>query len=364
LYLLLFSVWHIICLIVDKSVFNPDWERAMKVQISAIALCAALGIGIGFTGSTARADETFSGTFYFTHYQGGGDNVWKDTYSYDQTTQTLTQGTVVGIAAVNGADGIIFDAHGHLLVGGQGQDVIHMLNQNGTSVDNEPLRDQSYHLALDPSGNFVYTSNFGGPLDIAPLTASGFGGAATLHSVTGGDTGLTQLAFDPKTGQTFYDNSQPNCCGSFGTINLSTYVTTQLRASETAVHGMTYDPFTGLITFIGDGYVGTYNPTSDPYLQNKINGADFDQGGLDGFGHALIAGSNEVTFIDYSISGDITNPNKVIVLNDPGFENIDDIAPLSGPGSHRSVPEPGTLALLAAALTSLVFVRRRKRTTT
>ena len=66
---------------------------------------------------------------------------------------------------------------------------------------------------------------------------------------------------------------------------------------------------------------------------------DFDQGSTDGFGHAFIAGSGALTFIDYSISHDITHPDKIIITG--GYGNIDDIAPLDGPGS-QTTPEPAS----------------------
>lgn len=326
----------------------------MKLFRAAICLAA-----FGLLGSSmAFADAIFNGVLFYTNFQGGGDNVNKVSYSYDQTTMTLTMGAHVGIAATPGADGIIFDPAGNLLVGGQGSGVFEVNPNNGSFTGVLPgstgQNQSSYHLALDPSGTKFYTSNFEGALDTVALP---FGTQGSTKAVTGGDTGVTQVAF-ASNGTAYYVDGNPNCCGNVGTINLSTGVTTRLFSSVAPAHGIINDPFTNLITLFGGGWVGTIDPTSNTLKTDNIGTANFDQGATDGFGHALIAGGDGVTFIDYSISGDITHPDKVIF--ESGFANIDDVAPLAGAGSNpNTVPEPASYLLFGTALLGLALVGKR-----
>jgi hypothetical protein len=169
-----------------------------------------------------------------------------------------------------------------------------------------------------------------------------------------------------------YTNGVPNSNGSIGIFNFGTPndTTTELIPANQvpAAHGMIYDPFTGLMTMFGGGQVATIDPTqaNNALITASLrqfdvpNIGDFDQGAVDGHGHAFIAGSGAITFIDYSISHDITNPDRVVITG--GFGDIDDIAPLVGPGSNpHPTPEPGTLLLVALAIGGLAAARRTAR---
>jgi hypothetical protein len=326
-----------------------------------LAASAALLTGLLLIPSAGRA-AMFTGTLYYTNFNGG-ENVHSVNYSYDDVTKDLALSAPKGIAALGGADGIIFDGAGHLLVGGQGTGNVYRLNPDGTNIQHVLSGSgQSYHLALGPSGAQVYTSAFGGALDIVPLSPFANG---TSHNVSGSDNGVTQLAF--AAGKSFYDNSQPNGNGTFGTIDLNTFTTTRILNSELSIHGMVYDPFTGLITFFGAGAVGTVDPSlatnaliAASFKQRTGINFDFDQGAVDGHGHALIAGNGEITFIDYSQTGDITSPlNKVII--EGGFGGIDDVAPLVGLGAANVAPEPSALVLLATGAFGLFGYGWRRR---
>src|SRR5262249_20544246 len=142
------------------------------------------------------------------------------------------------------------------------------------------------------------------------------------------------------------------------------------RSGENEVRGgggMIEGACRGLKTMFGGGQGATIDPTPATNAgiiaslrQFDVPGVgDFDQGAVDGLGHAFIAGSGAITFIDYSLTGDITNPANIIRITG-GFGNIDDIAPLVGPGAPPpSVPEPSSLFLLGAAIFGLLSYRRR-----
>ena len=82
----------------------------MSKKLPALACLLVLGIA-----SQARA-TTWTGNLFYT-YSNGGQNVDSVTYSYNDVSHSFTTGAINGIASLGGADGIIFDSNGHLLVG-------------------------------------------------------------------------------------------------------------------------------------------------------------------------------------------------------------------------------------------------------
>jgi hypothetical protein len=326
--------------------------RPTRLLTSLTALLASAS----FLCSGAQA-TTFNGTAYYTDY--AATTVSDVTYSYNDVTHVFTTGAPSLVATLPGADGIVFAPNGNLLVGGQGSNQVYNVLPSTGTYTTASAGNSSYHLTLAPNGLSVYTAPFGGPLANVPLSNFGTANAPTITNVTGNDGGVTQIAFAGS--KTFYVNGQPNCCGNVGTIDLTTGVTTRLASGVAAAHGIIYDSYSGLIDLFGEGYVATINPnTLAVSASSYINGANFDQGAPDGFGHALIAGSGGLTFIDYSGSGSILAPNYETFVS--GFGNIDDIAPLSGIGSQTgNTPIPATLPLFASGLGALGLLARRKK---
>jgi hypothetical protein len=328
------------------------------------------------SGSTAAATQ-FQGTVYYTRF-AGQPNVTSLGFTYDDGTHSLTYGTQHDIASLNGADGIMFAPNGNLLVTSNATGLIYRLDtasgQTLQSVSTGTPGFADFHMALDPGRAQFYSSNrynrLSGPLDTFGINPNGSVNNATTTPITGDDTNVTQLGFAPN-GRIVYVDGAPN---SFGSIGLFTFgapndVTTQLIGANQvrAAHGVIYDPFSGLWTMFGGGSVATMDPNAATNagivasLKQSVQFVgDFDQGAVDGFGHAFIAGSGDITFLDYSLSHDITHPDQVIVRGvdgvGNGFGNIDDVAPLVGLGA---LPEPASLSLLAGAGLSLLIARFR-----
>jgi len=76
-----------------------------RLLATGLATLAVLFLSV----STSQAD-VFNTTLYYTNFTGGGDNVNRVDASYDSVSHKLTLSNQKGIAALNGADGIIFDA--------------------------------------------------------------------------------------------------------------------------------------------------------------------------------------------------------------------------------------------------------------
>lgn len=328
-------------------------SNKLRLQGAAALICCLIGVG-------PASATLFEGTLYYTLFTGGA-NIWKVDYSYDDSTNTFGLSSNTNIASTAGADGIIFGTNGNLLIGGQSSgNVYEVKPSDGTVVNTQATGTDSYHLALDPNGAKVYSSTFGGRLNTLSVP---IGSGSTFTDITGDDLGLTQIAFGTG-GNVFYVNGGPNGFGNVGLIDLSTGITDRLYTGVEAAHGLIYDPFTGLMTMFGAGKTGTFSAADGSGLLVSASdfACDFDQGSVDGKGHALVAGCGGITFLDYSLSLDITDPDYFTTIF--GFSGIDDVAPLVGVGAPpgQGVPVPGTVLLVGAGLAAMLLRQRRSST--
>lgn len=332
-------------------------------------------------GCVSAFGASVTGNLYYSNYTGS-PNVYTASFAYDGTSFSIGASTAL-LSLPGAADGIILAPNGDLLIGGQHQARVYQYNIGSASIVASPLTDASgtegsFHLSLNNNGTAVYTSNaydsFGtGALMELPIV-SGLVTQGTRHAITAGpDTKINTTLWVPAvtcsgpsicagTGMYYYINDAgDNGHGSFGAINVPTWAsltTTRIFSGYDSTHSLAWDPYTNLITFFGLGRVGTWDPISAPGAPSQRNiGGDFDQGVVDGHGHALIAGGGQITFIDYAATRDITSAlNPVFQVS--GYTNIDDVLALF---DATEAPEPGSMLLMGTALALGLLGRKHLR---
>src|SRR6185437_5349140 len=92
---------------------------------AAITLSLLVGV------TPAAFATTWQGTLYYTNFIGS-NNVNSVDYTYDDTAHSFSLSAPNPITTAGGADGIIFDAHGNLLVGGQNSGFVYQYTTSGT----------------------------------------------------------------------------------------------------------------------------------------------------------------------------------------------------------------------------------------
>lgn len=268
------------------------------------------------------------GDLYYTKFNGS-PRVKKVSFTYDGSVFTL--GSPQAVANPAGADGILFGGDGDLLVGGQGDRIYKINPTTGSTVWKTAGGTASYHLALDPSAQKLWSAGIPGALAEVPLNPFANG----IHrALNGDDTSVTSLAFD-SAGQGYYTRSGAGGFGSVGKINMATFTTTRYLTNIAAAHGMAYDQYTGHLLLFGSNHVTQIDPATMTVVADKaFSGMEFDQGTVDGRGHMFVASNNgRLFFMDYADSGLINAPTNFVYTQ---FLDsyLDDVAPLTGPGAQ------------------------------
>lgn len=336
-------------------------------RISVLTLSA---IALGLVAPRHARADLFDGTLYFTSYYNASVSqnpagVHSRSVSYDGAG-TLTLGSTVDLvtfAPKVGADGIVFTSDGYLAVGGEGN-LVHKVDPNriNTFTNVAAGNTQAFHMMVAPDGT-IYSSGIPG----TPASyRSDLAGGGTAHPLTGDDRTIDTIAWsDPQ--HAFYTSSGAAGTGDFGVIDLNTFHTTRIFSNLPAAHGMVFDPYTGDLVLFGAKHVTQIDPLTHSIVSDLNLGgpgypfgtAGFDQGATDGLGHFFVANnSGYMLFLDITNSRSVGSPD---FLRTPFLgSQLDDIAPLIGPGS-RPIPEPGSAVLVASGAVALLGVRRSRR---
>jgi WD40 repeat protein len=334
-----------------------------------------IGVAASILISAIASATPVSYTLFYTTFQGG-QNVWRVDVSYDGDgtagNGTFNLANDTNIASTGGADGIVLNPNnGNLLVGGQGFAVHEVDPATGSFTSVNP-NVPAFHLAVDPGKQVVWVSSIPGALASVPI-APDLSGAGTVLALSGDDTAITSLAFTP-SGTVFYTASGSGGFGSFGSIDLSTGLTTRYQTNVAAAHGMQFDPFTGHLILVGDSTISQIDPAAPTAIVSSavFSGVNFDQGALDGLGHLFVASNTgSLLFMDYSTTGLVGGTGNFTAL--PFLRSaLDDVAPLIGGGGTSCglpgqppcrTPEPGSLPLLALGAAMLILASARRRGT-
>ena len=275
----------------------------------------------------------FTDNLYFTTNNNNNTtgNIDRVTATYSANVG-LTLGPITTIAAtgvLTTALGITVNPNnGQLLVGGGNPSDGYLPNPlyqvNPTTGVITPTTGPSFvtngNLAVDPSRNVVWATGggFGGTGPLAYFPIKPFGGVGTSLPLTGSDTAITGIAFDPHNQTIYYTSggyygtvNNAYSEGNFGTINPVTGKTTALLTNTRGLNTLAYDPFTGDLITVGNNYINQINPSGQivstaniAHVLGNNGGFQLENIALTGTGQlfASSGGSNggQLFFLDYS----------------------------------------------------------------
>jgi hypothetical protein len=321
--------------------------------------------GKGGTGAASCSTGNFCGTVVYTQYSGA---VGYFNFVYNPIAKTLTIPTpiVINNALPHGSDGVVYNPQDHQILTGTNQPYngFNEVNPNTGVATTFASTIYSYNLMVDSSGTKLWMDGDPGSGSLAwvPLSPSSPSvGAPTTLTLSGDDVNLNTVMFVDPT-HIYYTAELgtrfEGMTGHVGTIDVTTGKTTCFKTAGVCtvfngVHGGSYDPFTGDLMVYGWNQINQIDPATGVLVASETVGAlspsggnVFDQGAVDGFGHLFLSWASNngvIYFEDYSVSGKIgaggnfnyISPTSLLNnLGQPAFFDLDDLAPIVGPGSQ------------------------------
>jgi DNA-binding beta-propeller fold protein YncE len=292
-------------------------------------------LGVAMAGVLVPRDAAADQIAYIT----GGPSIW----AWDTTTNGVSLVTTPGIG---GLDSLIFDPQGNIVYDSFGSNLVGRYNV--TTHVNSPVTGGFVgpaDMALEPGGGTLLISNASGTTisRVNLPTSSAIGSVSVGHRPDG-------LAYD-NAGNLFAVLG----LNSVAQINPSTGAILKSISTPNAPDGLTFDAATGKLYVSSDGG-GFYTLPTDLSSASftAIPGEVFDGIASDG---------NSLLFVVRGTGGLLYDlGTNSIVETSPAIRDADDIAPVTGPGSRQSAPEPASIGIMGLGLAMLgVFRRRRSR---
>ena len=302
-------------------------RTALRRVGAVLATVATLGLAALGIADLLQSGASESGVLYFTTFRHPA--LYRVDFDFHGGHLHFGHQTVV--ARLSGADGVVFEPDGQALVGGQATGMVEEVNPKTGAVRQVPSSCPfAFLLALDVNQKTVYTAGLPGPLcalQVDPLQPG------TALSLRGDDPQISLVAFDA-SGRAFYTTGVSPGTGNFGVIDMGT-LTTKRELTHTEAHGITFDSYSKALYLFGGDSVLQIDPSDPTHVASTLTvpGTQLDNGTSDGHGHVFVASNfGQLVILQVHRPGGSLSPIAALHLHD----NLDDVAPLTGPGAASS----------------------------
>ncbi|WP_297447959.1 PEP-CTERM sorting domain-containing protein [Ferrovum sp.] len=361
-------------------------KRSFSVKKTVYrTLTAAMGVTLSLGSLPGHAAPVTDNLYYTMENQGnttGNIYEMKATVSSTGAITYLPSNSIAATGSGSTALGITINPNnGQLLVGGGqpgggfGNDPIYQVNPTTGNVSTAtgPGYVNNVVMALGPN-NTVWTTggSFGGTGPLASFPINPFGGSGTALPLTGSDTNISSVAFDPKNNTMYYTSGglYGNSTGNFGTLNLSTGKTTAILTNQPGLFDLAYDPFSGDLIAVGNDLITQITTSGNIVSQLNLNylnkigtNLGWQLANVDPVGNGQLfvtsAGSQSgyMQYVNYANTGLVGSYDSTSskYLGFGLFGITGSILPVTngGGGTPSAVPEPSTVVLFLTGLTAI-----------